>query len=258
MVITCDYCGSSVTLSSGGWKEINKHTMLVPKVSSTEQALGIIREAMDSGLMHRHAFEESKVVESKLSFVPFWVMPVSASTSYVYTDVAVGVGSTVGTIAAAELLGSALGGRRGGGFIGIPIMMGSPVNASRQDSITGMYEYPVVAVKGMTEYQPKNYQFSVRDRTFFDKKQIPSGTPVLNGDLGEDAAQHAARAYVMQLQAGLAHQKHHMVSQLTSQVQVTEGELLHVPVWYIVLDRRGQRSILLIDAHDGRLMQTVG
>ncbi|MGA7922478.1 MAG: zinc ribbon domain-containing protein [Thermoplasmata archaeon] len=257
MIITCDYCGGSVTLGSGGWKEINKHTMLIPKVTSSEQAHAIVRGSLDVGLMHRSAFEESKIDEEKLTFVPFWVLPVSASTNYVYSDVAVGVGASIGTMAGAAVLAGVLGGGRGGGFLPMPIMMRSPVNSSRQDTITGMYEFPVVAVKGMTQYQPKNYDFALKERTFFDRKQIPTGTPVLNGDLGEDAAQHSAKAYVTQLQSEAAHQKHRMVSKLSTDVQVTEGELLHVPIWYFLLERKGEKSIVLIDSHAGRVMPAV-
>ncbi|MFI5415574.1 MAG: zinc ribbon domain-containing protein [Candidatus Lutacidiplasmatales archaeon] len=258
MVVSCDYCGATVTLGGAGWKEIGKHSMLAPKITSAEPALAIVHAYLDQGFLHRKAFEESKIVEQKLSFVPFWVVPVSATTNYTYTDVAVGVGSTVGSIAAAEVLGAALGGGRRGGFIPIPVMMGSPVNATRQDSITGQYDFPVVAVKGMTAYQPKDYQFALGERTFFDKKQIPAGAPVLNGDLGEDAAQHAARAFVSQLQSEAAHKRHYMVSGLTSNVQVSEGELLHVPIWYFLLDRKGEKAMILIDSHSGRVMQTVG
>ena len=257
MVISCDYCGGSVTLGGQGWKEISKHTVLTAKVTDPNAVLEIVRAHMDQGFFNRHAFEESKILEQKLSFVPFWVLPVSATTNYVYTDVAVSVGSTVATVAAAEVLGSALGGRRGGGFVAVPLVMGSPVNASRQDTISGLYEYPVVAVKGMSSYQPKNYEFALPERTFFDKKAIPAGAPVLNGDLGEDAAQHAARSYVTQLQTDEAHKRHHMVSQLSCQANVTEGELLHVPVWYISLDHKGQKMAILIDANAGKVIQVV-
>lgn len=257
MIVVCDYCGASVTLGGSGWKEIGKHTMLAPKVTSESQAIAIIQSWLDTGFFHRKAFEESKVTDHKLSFVPFWVIPASATTNFTYTDVAVGVGSTVGSIAAAEVLGSALGGRRGGGFIAVPFMMGSPVNATRQDTIVGQYEYPVVAVKGMSAYQPKNYEFQLSERTFFDKKGIPDGAPVLNGDLGEDSAQFSAKSFVTQLQSELAHKKHYMVSRLDCQVQVSEGELLHVPIWYYLLERKGQKSMVLVDAHAGRVMQTV-
>jgi hypothetical protein len=258
MVVSCEYCGASVSLAGTGWKEVGKHTMLTPNVTTAEAGLAVVRTYLDQGFLHRKMFEESKVVEQKLSFVPFWIVPTTATTNYTYTDVAVGVGSTVGSIAAAELLGSALGGNRGGGFAVIPVMGGSAVNATRQDSITGQYDFPVVAVKGMSAYQPKDYRFALTERTLFDKKSIPAGAPVLNGDLGEDAAGHAAKAFVTQLQSDAAHKRHHMVSGLKVEVETSEAELLHVPIWYFLLDHKGEKAMVLIDSHSARVMQTVG
>ena len=185
-VISCDYCGGSVTLGGSGWKEINKHTMLPLKVTDGAAALKVVQTAVDAGFLHHKDFEDSKVVSTKLTYVPFWVMPSSASTTYTYQAVATSVGATAGTIAAGALLGSAFGGGRG--VTVIPIMGGSVVNPSRSDTISGQYEYPVIAVKALGSYQPKDYQFGLGDRTFFDKKGVPQGTQVMNGDLSEDAA----------------------------------------------------------------------
>jgi hypothetical protein len=256
MVITCDYCGGSVTLGGGGWKEINKHTMLPLKVLDRTGALKTVQGYMDQGFFNRKAFEESKIVEEHLSYIPFWVMPASASTTYQYQAVATSVGATVGTMAAGALLGSALSGNRGGTTV-VPIFGGPVVNPNRSETISGQYEYPVIAVKAMSSYQPKDYQFGLTDRTFFDKKNIPSGTQVLNGDLGEDAANHAAQAYVQQLQSEAAHKKHSMVSQLKTQVNVSEGELLHVPIWYFQLDHKNAKTTVLIDGHAGRVIRTI-
>ena len=256
MVITCDYCGGSVTLGGDGWKEISKHTMLPLTVTDRNGALKAVHDYLDQGFFHRSDFEDSKITEEHLTYVPFWVMPASASTTYQYQAVAMAVGATAGTIAASALLGSALGGRRGG-FAVVPILAGPVVNPTRSETISGQYEYPVVAVKAMTAYQPKDYQFGLSGRTFFDKKNIPEGTTILNGDLGEDAARHAAEAYVQQLQSEAAHKKHSMVSQLHSQVDISEGELLHVPIWYFQLDHKGQQTTILIDANAGRVIRTV-
>ena len=256
MVITCDYCGSSVTLGGQGWKEISKHTMLTLAVADRDAAMKVVRDYLDQGFMHRHFLEESKVVEERLSFVPFWVIPTAASTTYQYQAVATTVGATAGTMAAGALLGSALSGR-GSGFTVVPIMAGPVVNPNRSETISGQYEYPVVAVKAMSAYQPKDYQFALGDRSFFDKKSVPANTPILNGDLGEDAAKFAAEAYVKQLQSEAAHQKHHMVSALQSQVQVSDGELLHTPVWYFRFDHKGESVTVLIDGHSGRVIRTM-
>jgi hypothetical protein len=256
MVISCDYCGSSVTLGGDGWKEINKHTMLPLKVVNPADALKVVQGYMDQGFFHRKDFEESKVSETHLSYVPFWVMPVAASTTYQYQAVATSVGATAGTIAAGALLGNMLSGGRGGTTV-VPIFGGPVVNPNRSETISGQYEYPVIAVKSMSAYQPKDYQFSLTDRTFFDKKQVPEGTQILNGDLGEEAAKHAAQAYVQQLQSEAAHKKHSMVSQLKTQVDVSDAELLHVPIFYFQLDHKGQKTTVLIDAHAGRVIRTI-
>lgn len=256
MVITCEYCGGSITLGGQGWKEISKHTMLPLTVPDRDAALKVVRGYLDQGFLHRHFLEESKLVEERMSFVPFWVVPASATTTFQYQAVATSVGATVGTIAAGALLGSALGGGRGG-FTVIPIMAGPVVNPTRAETISGQYEYPVVAVKAMSAYQPKDYQFSLTDRTFFDRKAIPSTATILNGDLGEDSARYAAEAYVKQLQSEAAHQKHHMVSNLSCQVQVSEGELLHTPIWYFRFEHKNENVTVLIDGNAGRVIRTV-
>ena len=257
MVITCDYCGASVSLGGSGWKEIQKHTMLSLAVPDAKGALGAVRRAMDVGLFHHKVFEESTVSDAKLSYVPFWVMPVNAVTNYTYQDVGTSVGATVGTLAAADILGSMLSGGRGGGFMMMPVMMGPVVGSNRQATISKSYEYPIVAVKSLTQYQPRDYAFALGDRTLFDRKAIPSGVALLNGDLGEDAAKHSAQAYVTQLQSEEAHQAHHMVSGLSCQATAEEGELLHVPVWHFTIERKGVKTMVLVDGHSGNIIRTV-
>jgi hypothetical protein len=255
-VITCDYCGGSVTLGGQGWKAISKHTMLSLAVTDRAAVLKVVQGFLDSGFMHRRFLEESKIVEERLSFVPFWVIPTTASTTYQYQAVAESIGATAGTMAAGALLGRAISGGSGGVTV-IPIMGGSVVNSNRSETISGQYEYPVVAVKSMSTYQPKDYQFSLTDRGFFDKKGIPADTQVLNGDLTEEAARSAADAFVRQLQSETAHKKHHVVSALQTQVQVSEGELLHAPIWYFRFDHKGQNVTVLIDGHSGRVIRTM-
>ncbi len=256
-VITCPYCGATVSLAGTGWKAVQRHSMLLPQVIDANQALAAVKGVIDQGLFHHHAFEESQVAEQKFQFVPYWIVPASATTAFTYQDIAVSAGTTIGTIAAAGLISGALGGGRRGGFGPvIPLVVAPPVNATRQDQITGSYQFPVVAVKGLMQYQPKNYQFNLDTRQPYNKSNLPGGAAVLNGDLAQDSAQQAARAYVTQAQADAAHKKHHMVSQVQTQVDVGDPELLHAPIWYFVLDHKGQRTVVLVDANANRVMLT--
>jgi hypothetical protein len=253
-VLTCQYCGGTISLAGSGWKAVTQHTMLLPQVIDVASALKAVRSVMDTGLFHGHRFEESTMVEQKFRFVPYWIVPSSATTNFTYQDVAVSAGATIGTIAAAELLGGALGGgRRGFGPV-VPIFAGPVVNPTRQDQITASYQFPIVAVRGLTQYQPKNYQFNLDTRQPYKKDSLPGGAEVLNGDLSQEAAQQAAQAYVVQAQAEAAHKKHHMVSAVQTQVNVGEPELLHAPLWYLTFDHKGERVVMLVDANANRVM----
>ncbi|MCI4352804.1 MAG: hypothetical protein L3K14_05380 [Thermoplasmata archaeon] len=251
-VVTCEYCGASVSLAGTGWKAVSQHTLLLPRVLDVNSALEIVKASVDSGIFHGHRFEESKITEQTFAFVPYWIVPTSATTNMTYQDVAVAAGATAATIAASALIGGALGGGRRSTFI--PIIAGPVVNPTRQDQITGTYQFPVVAVKGYLQYQPKNYQFNLDTRQVYKKDAVPGGSSVLNGDLGEDYAQHEARAYVMQVQADAAHKKHYMVSSLQTQVEVGDPELLHAPIWRFTLDYRGHPFVVLVDANSNRIM----
>src|ERR1700746_648632 len=54
MVLTCEYCGSSVSLENKGWKNVAKHTMLPITISDQDQITARLHHMMDKGLLHRH------------------------------------------------------------------------------------------------------------------------------------------------------------------------------------------------------------
>ena len=273
MVISCAYCGSGITLGSGGWKSIQKQTMLPLKMQNKDDVVSRIRSMMDHGLLHRHLQESSILEEMTLSYVPYWIISVSARTSIV----AISTGAEVGSVATTAALfgvmaGMGGGGNRGGGGFGVGVldgallgsmmggggMMGGGQGAKRNYQLDSNYNFPVVALKALTEYQPKEYLFSLTERTFFDITKIPSGVKVLNGDIGEDAAKYQAKTLVDQLQSQKAHQKYHMIQEINSQEDVTEAELMHVPVWFARYQHKSNKIVLVIDANSGGAINSIG
>ncbi len=122
MIITCEYCGSSITLGSSGWANIEKQTMLPLRIPTPQDITSRVRSMMDRGLLSRHLQESSTLEEMTLSVVPYWLVGVSARTSLVATDM-VAEGATVATTAALfGVLGGVGGGRRGG--FGGPLLEG--------------------------------------------------------------------------------------------------------------------------------------
>lgn len=271
MMITCAYCGSSVSLGTDGWKSINKHTMLPVKISEQDQVMKIVHDMMDRGLLHRHVQETSTLEEVNLALVPYWLIPVSARTSVVATDVAVEAGQIATTAALAGIMGGAIGGGRRGGFGGggllTGVMLGTMMGGGggfgggqgnmKAFQMDNDYNYPIVALKALTEYQPKDYQFNLTDRALFDETKV-KGIKVLNGDVGEEIAKSQAKTMVDQLQSDKAHAAHHMIHQLDTQSEVGEAELLHAPVWFARYDHKGGKIVLVVDGNSGGILNSIG
>jgi len=120
------------------------------------------------------------------------------------------------------------------------------------------YNFPVVAMKDLTEYQPQDYTFALNQRVLFDVSKIDKSFKVLNGDISEDVAKSQAKTLVDQLQAQKAHEAHHMIQQIHTDMDVSDGELLHVPVWFVRYDHKGKKLIFVIDGNSGAPINSIG
>ncbi len=282
MVITCEYCGSSVTLGNAGWTNIQKQTMLPVKIGTADELNAIIKPMMDKGLLHRHLQEDSTQEEMTLSYVPYWIVSVSARTSVVATDVAMQMGQTATTAALmGVMLGGLSGGFGGGGggrrraysmlprnfsvvppsliaMVGFGMGYGGGGGQRKAEQMDANYNFPVVALKAFTAYQPKEYQFDLQGRVLFDISKIQKNIKVLNGDISEEAAKSQAKTLVDQLQSAKAHAKYHMIQKIDTQMDVGESELLHAPIWFVRYDHKGNKIILVIDANSGLIINSLG
>jgi DNA-directed RNA polymerase subunit RPC12/RpoP len=270
MIITCEYCGSSVTLGNAGWKSIQKHTMLPLNFPDQGKVMDKIKSYMDKGFLKRHLEEDSQQEEMTLTYVPYWVIPVSARTQIVATNTAATVG-TVATEAALFGILAGAGNRGGGGGFGGGLFEGAVLGSvmggggmgggggyKKAESMDNNYNYPVVGLKTLNEYQPRDYTFALDQRTLFDVAKIPKNIKVLNGDVSEDSAKYSAKTFVDQLQSDKAHKQYHMIQSIQTQEDVSEGELLHVPIWFSRFDHKGKKIVLVIDGNSGGLINSIG
>ncbi len=293
MVITCAYCGSGVTLGSQGWTNIQKQTMLTLKVATVEQANAIIKPLVDNGFLHRNRFKDSKQEEISLTYVPYWIVSVSARTSI---SVANQNAQLAQTAASAAVLGVILGGmgggfggggggRRGGGRrrafeadsevsrsfacilglkririmgFGMGMGRGGGGGNKKAEQMDENYNFPVIALKALTDYQPQNYQFNLEGRELFDIAKLPKQVKILNGDISEDGAKTQAKTLVDQLQSQKAHAKYQSIQSMNTECDVGDVELLHVPVWFARYDHKGDKIMLVIDANSGKVINSHG
>jgi len=282
MVITCEYCGSAVTLGADGWSSIQKQTMLPLRFPDKDPMMVKIHDLMDKGFLHRHLQEQSTLQEMTLSMVPYWIVSVSARTQITIPNM---MQQTAQTATTAALMGVVLGGLAGGGGGGggfrprrvwtpslpplrlslgtarLGMFMGGGMyggGARKSEEMDNNYDFPVVALKALTEYQPKDYSFNLADRTLFDVNKLPKGIPILNGDVSEDDAKNQAKTLVDQAQSAKAHEKYHMIQQMQTNMDVGSTELLHAPIWFARYDHKGDRIALAFDANSGALITSIG
>ncbi|HEV2389411.1 MAG TPA: hypothetical protein VGS04_01680, partial [Nitrososphaerales archaeon] len=292
MVITCEYCGTGVTLGNQGWKDIQKHTML-PLNFTKDKVAAFIHEVMDKGIFKHHVQEESTLEEMTASYIPYWIVPVSARTTIVAVDEMQQLGQTATQAALMGIVLGGLGGGRGGGFGGggggrrrsfdmasllgsvggrrlgvlpgaLPgtmlygMGMGMGGGARKTFQLDENYNFPVVAMNDLTEYQPHDYSFALSQRVLFDVSKIDKSMKVLNGDISEDVAKAQAKTLVDQLQSKKAHDQHHMIQQINTEMDVSDGELLHVPVWFTRDDHKGKKIIFVMDGNSGAAINSIG
>jgi hypothetical protein len=156
--------------------------MLQLKFEGKDQVVAKMHDLMDKGFLHRHLQEGSTLEEMNLSFVPYWIVSASARTSIVASDVAVQAGEIAATAALFGVMGSAMGRRRGGDIAGpllagamLGTMMGPGQAAKKTYEMDNNYNFPVVTLKALTEFQLRNYQFSLENRILFDVSKFPKG-----------------------------------------------------------------------------------
>jgi hypothetical protein len=287
MVITCDYCGNAVTLGAQGWSNIQKQTMLSLKVATVDQVNSIITPMMDKGLLHRHLHEDSTQEEMSLTYVPYWIVSVSARTSIVAADETAQIAQTASTAVLMGVIFGGMGGGfggRGGGFGGRRAFEGGVGVSNPFSGLLGLkgirimafgmgygggglkkteqmdenYNFPVIALKALTDYQPRDYQFNLEERELFDISKLPKDVRILNGDISEEVAKSQAKTLVDQLQSQKAHAHYHMIQSIHTDSNVGDVELLHAPIWFAKYDHKGNKIALVIDANSGRVINSLG
>ena len=143
----------------------------------------------------------------------------------------------------------------GGMGMGMGYGGGGPRKSEQMDA---NYNFPVVALKALTAYQPRDYQFSLEERMLFDVTKVTKNIKVLNGDISEDVAKSQAKTLVDQLQSEKAHAKYHMIQQINTESDVGDVELLHAPIWFARYDHKGKKIVLVVDGNSGRLINSMG
>jgi len=252
-LVVCAYCGAATTIGAGGAAQvIQKHFMLASTIGQ-EQALTAGGQWLNKGLLRRKVAETSDLGNTVLKFVPYWVVPTTVVADYQGTR-GTGVAQMRSETTGGKILGGAL-------FALNAAAMANQKNRNVQPQVTRVRDriqisknIPVVAVRGYTKYQPEGgYEFNEAAKVNFDKRQS-GGAEVMDGDVTEAEAKQLAGGQAQKIAEREAKKRVDSLESIQVYPTMADGELLHVPVFFVEYAHKGKAMFIAIDGNAGHVM----
>lgn len=252
-LVVCAYCGAATTMGAGGAAQvIQKHFMLASTIGQ-EQALTAGGQWLNKGILRRKVAETADVGNTVLRFVPYWVVPTTIVADYQGTR-GTGVAQMRAETTGGKILGGAL-------FALNAAAMANQKNRNVQPQITRVRDriqisknIPVVAVRGYTKYQPEGgYEFNEAAKINFDKRQS-GGSEVMDGDVTEAEAKQLAGGQAQKIAEREAKKRVDTLESIQVYPTMADGELLHVPVFFVEYTHKGKAMFIAIDGNAGHVM----
>ena len=223
-VVVCEYCGAATQMaaSTGQAVVIQKHYMLDNRLNN-DSAMEAGGKWLNKGLFRRKVAERSELGQVVLKYVPYWIVPTSVVADFSGTK---NVSKSV---------------MRNGQWTTVTEQI--PVH----DRIQFSQNIPVVAVRGYTQYQPKEgFQFQLQGKVNFDKRAT-GGVEIQNGDVAEAEAKGTAGSFAHNLAEQQARKRVDNLQSINANPTTYDGELVHIPVWFMQYAHKGKQMFILID-----------
>ena len=230
-VVVCEYCGAATQMaaSTGQAQVIQKHYMLDNKLDNAG-AMNAGGKWLNKGLFRRKVAERSELGQIVLKYVPYWIVPTSVAADFSGTK---NVSKSV---------------MRNGQWTTITEQV--PVH----DRIQFSQNIPVVAVRGYNQYQPKEgFQFQLQGKLNFDKRAT-GGVEIQNGDVSESEAKGTAGSFAHSLAEQQARKRVDNLQSINANPTTYDGELVHIPVWFMQYSHKGKQMFILIDGSTGQVI----
>ena len=260
-LVVCEYCGAATTMGSGGAAQVVMKHFMLGNLIDQQRALDSGGQWLNKGILRRKVAEKSDLGNQILRYVPYWVVPTSIVADFQGTK-----GSGAGMAVHGDT-----GGQKAKGLAVFALNMaaaaaaanqrnqGRNVNVQQQvirvrDRIQLQRNIPIVAVRGYTKYQPEGgYEFKAEAKAPFDKRQS-GGSEVMNGDVTEAEAKQMAGAFAHKLAEHEAKKRVDSLDSIQVYPTMMDGELLHVPVWFVEYQFKGKPMYIAIDGNSGQVM----
>ncbi len=255
LIITCRYCGYTISLATQ--EEIKMHSMLENHLF-TQQAVEAAQNYMDKGIFRSNVSRDAQILNVKLRYIPFWTFPVSTMTSFR------GVTGT-GLNGEMNQVEAALADRRTSKLMKFGKLLKAGASAyletQQKDrkprtvslSFASHYTWPVLARKTMIN-EINYYDVPAAKKTPFDVGKISADAEFLNTEFREEEAKAKVKSDVEAKERLIASGRVDTLQACSTTVTISEGELVHAPIWFIHYSLKGENYVILVDGSEGKIL----
>lgn len=217
-------------MGAGGAAEVFLRHLMLDNTLDSASATQAGGNWLNRGVFRRKVAERSVLGKVTLRYVPYWIVPTSVVADFSGTN---NVTRTVQK-----------------GSEQVQVVEKVPV----RDRIQLQENLPFVAVRGYTKYQPQEgFEFDVDNKMAFDKRQT-GGVEVMNGDVSEPEARAKAAAEIFRRAREEADDRVDNLESIQVYPTSYDGELLHVPVWFLEYSHKDKPMFIVVDGHSGEVM----
>jgi hypothetical protein len=217
IIATCKYCGFTTVIETGQAFTF-EHSILLNKFDETQIEVPI-KDWMHFGFMKPGDLaRKSKIVEKNLVYLPFWVVSVSAKSTYkgIFERIA-------------------------------PAIV-------KEGTLEKEYDWLVLA-REASGFPTREYQVPLAGKIPFDFRKIEGFAKVLNSEIDRDEALELAKTQIEVHHRFLLQQDVEKIVEIKTDLDLKQMVYLHAPIWFVKYEYKGNVFQLIIDGSSGMALK---
>ena len=217
IIATCKYCGFTTVIETG--QAFNfEHSLLLNNYGAA-QIENLARDWMRSGFLKPGDLaKKSKITESNLVYLPFWVVSAEATTKYK----------------------------------GIFERISPPI--VKEGQIQKEYNWLVLA-REASGFPTREFNVPLAGKIPYDFRKIEGFAKVLNSEMTKDEALELAKQEIEVHHRFLLQQDIDKIIEASTTINLKQMVYLHAPIWFIKYEYKGNNYQLIIDGSTGNVLK---
>jgi hypothetical protein len=217
IIATCRYCGFTQVIETGQ-AFVFEHSLIVNEYK-IEQIDDLVRNWMRGGFIKPGDLARaSKIVEKNLMYLPFWVIPITATSEYK----------------------------------GVFERLTPPV--MKEGQIKKKYNWLILARKA-TDFPTREYEVPLEGKIPYDFKKIEGFAKMLNSEIEKDEATGIAHQQIEDTHRFLVQQDVDKIVEMKTDFEVGDAVYLHAPIWFIIYEYKRERYRIVLDGATGTVIK---